>query len=39
MMLFLAAALLKAGAIAEAEPERSATIQLADEVDRLRQRR
>lgn len=36
MMLFLAVALLRAGAIAEKEPERTASRQLADEIDRLR---
>jgi hypothetical protein len=36
MMLFVAVALLRAGAIAEKEPERSATVALADELDRLR---
>ena len=36
MMLFVAVALLRSGAIAETEPERSATLGLADELDRLR---
>ncbi|HKV90317.1 MAG TPA: hypothetical protein VJQ43_03865 [Thermoplasmata archaeon] len=36
MILFLAVALLRSGAIAEKEPERSATVGLADELDRLR---
>jgi hypothetical protein len=36
MMLFLAIALLRAGAIAEDEPERASTVALADELDRLR---
>jgi|HubBroStandDraft_2_1064218.scaffolds.fasta_scaffold132220_2 hypothetical protein len=36
MMLFVAIAVLRAGALAEAEPERSATVGLADELERLR---
>jgi hypothetical protein len=36
MMLFVAVAVLRAGALAEPEPERSATRDLADELDRLR---
>jgi hypothetical protein len=36
MMLFLAVAMLRAGALVEDEPERSATRDLADELERLR---
>jgi|HubBroStandDraft_4_1064222.scaffolds.fasta_scaffold25169_4 hypothetical protein len=36
MMLFLAVAVLRAGALAEPEPERSATVELANELERLR---
>ena len=36
MMLFVAVALLRSGAMAESEPERSATLALADELERLR---
>lgn len=39
MMLFVAVALLRAGAMVEEEPERSATTALADELDRLRRSR
>jgi hypothetical protein len=36
MMLFVAVALLRTGAIVEDEPERAATSAFADELDRLR---
>lgn len=36
MILFLAVAVLRSGALAEDEPERSATVGLANELDRLR---
>jgi hypothetical protein len=36
MMLFVAVAVLRAGALVEPEPERSATVGLAEELDRLR---
>jgi hypothetical protein len=39
MMLFVAVALLRTGAMVEDEPERSATTELADELDRLRHSR
>jgi hypothetical protein len=38
MILTIAVALLRAGSLAEKEPERSATRQLADELERLARR-